>query len=83
VDDSEEYGMSNVARRITLIAAQVLGIDMSDVTSDTRLEGDTPMQRVEFFMALEEEFGSVIPSDAAERFFTVKDAIEFISAKQG
>ena len=41
------------------------------------------MQRVEFFMALEEEFGSVSPSDATERFFTVKDALEFISAKQG
>ena len=42
--------------------------------------GADSLDTVELVMAFEEEFGSEIPDDAAEKILTVKDAITFIEA---
>ncbi len=74
--------MSDVAKQVYKIVAQIMDIDLASMTPNTRLDtgSDFAMQRVELFMALEEEFGCEFPNDAAEHVLTVKDAIEFISA---
>ncbi|MBJ7415855.1 MAG: acyl carrier protein [Niveispirillum sp.] len=78
--------MSDVAERVKKIVVEHLGVDEAKVTDEASFIDDLgadSLDTVELVMAFEEEFGIEIPDDAAEKILTVKNAIEFISSKQG
>ena len=77
--------MSEVAEKITQIVVEHLGVDVSKVTPEASFIDDLgadSLDTVELVMAFEEAFNVEIPEDAAEKIATVKDAIDFISAKK-
>ena len=59
--------MSTIAEKVKKIVVEQLGV---------------AEDQVELVMALEEEFGSDIPDEDAEKLTTVGDAIKYIEGKQ-
>ncbi len=73
--------MSDTAERVKKIVVEHLGVDAAKVTDNASFIDDLgadSLDTVELVMAFEEEFGVVIPDDAAEKILTVKDAIDYI-----
>lgn len=77
--------MSEIEVKVKKIVVEHLGVDEGKVTLDASFVDDLgadSLDTVELVMAFEEEFGVEIPEDAAEKIATVKDAIEYITAKK-
>tara|TARA_B100000945_G_C19943664_1_gene395221 strand:- start:187 stop:438 length:252 start_codon:yes stop_codon:yes gene_type:complete len=77
----EKDGMSDVADRVKKIVLEHLGVEESQVTESASFIDDLgadSLDTVELVMAFEEEFGTEISDDAAEKILTVKDAIAYI-----
>lgn len=77
--------MSDVADRVRKIVVEHLNVDAEKVVEKASFIDDLgadSLDQVELVMAFEEEFGVEIPDDAAEKIATVKDAIDYIEAKQ-
>ena len=77
--------MSDTPDRVKKIVVEHLGVEEDKVTPDASFIDDLgadSLDIVELVMAFEEEFGVEIPDDAAEKITTVKDAIDYISAKK-
>lgn len=77
--------MSEIAEKVTKIVVEQLGVSEDQVTPEAKFIEDLgadSLDQVELVMALEEEFGSDIPDEAAEKLTTVGDAIAFIEASQ-
>ncbi len=73
--------MSDIAERVNKIVVEHLGVDASKVVEGASFIDDLgadSLDTVELVMAFEEEFGVVIPDDAAEKILTVKDAVDYI-----
>lgn len=73
--------MSDVAKRVTDIVVEHLGVDAGKVKPEASFIDDLgadSLDTVELVMAFEEEFNIEIPDDAAEKILTVQDAISFI-----
>lgn len=71
--------------KIKSIVADQLGVDESQVTEDASFVDDLgadSLDTVELIMAFEEEFDVEIPDEDAQKIKTVKDVIDYISAKQ-
>ena len=63
------------------IVVQHLNIDEAKVTENASFIDDLgadSLDTVELVMAFEEEFGTEIPDEAAEKILTIADAIRFI-----
>ncbi len=76
--------MSDIADRVKKIVVEHLGVEEAKVTPDASFIDDLgadSLDTVELVMAFEEAFSVEIPEDAAEKIATVKDAIEYITAK--
>ena len=76
--------MSDVADRVKKIVLEHLGVDESKVVDNASFIDDLgadSLDTVELVMAFEEEFGCEIPDDDAEKIMTIKNAIDFIEAK--
>ena len=77
--------MSEIAEKVKKIVVEQLGVAEDQVTPEAKFIEDLgadSLDQVELVMALEEEFGSDIPDEAAEKLTTVGDAIAFIEASQ-
>ena len=77
--------MSEIAEKVTKIVVEQLGVSEDQVTPEAKFIEDLgadSLDQVELVMALEDEFGSDIPDEAAETLTTVGDAIAFIEASQ-
>ena len=73
-----------VASKVKKIVADHLGIDESKITEEASFIDDLgadSLDTVELVMAFEEEFGSEISDNEAEKILTVGDAIKFIENK--
>ena len=73
--------MSDVADRVKKIVLEHLGVEESQVTENASFIDDLgadSLDTVELVMAFEEDFGTEISDDAAEKILTVKDAIAYI-----
>ena len=69
--------MSSVAEKVKKIVVDQVTIDakfIEDLGADS-------LDQVELVMALEEEFGSDIPDEDAEKMTTVGEAIKYIESK--
>ena len=76
--------MSEIAEKVTKIVVEQLGVAEDQVTPEAKFIEDLgadSLDQVELVMALEEEFGSDIPDEAAEKLTTVGDAIAYIESK--
>ena len=74
--------MTNTADRVKKIVAEHLGVEETKVTENANFIDDLGADSLdtgELVMAFEEEFGCVIPDEAAEKILTVKDAIDYLS----
>ena len=76
--------MSTTAEKVKKIVVEQLNVSEDQVTNDARIVEDLgadSLDQVELVMALEEEFGSDIPDEEAEKLATVGDAIKYIESK--
>ena len=74
----------DVASKVKKIVADHLGIEETKVTDESSFIDDLgadSLDTVELVMAFEEEFGSEISDNEAEKILTVGDAIKFIESK--
>ena len=74
----------NVPEKVKKIVADHLGVDEVKVTEEASFIDDLgadSLDTVELVMAFEEEFGSEISDNDAEKILTVGDAIKFIQSK--
>jgi acyl carrier protein len=78
----EDRSMSDTKERVVAIIADLLGVDVDEITPEARfredLEADS-LDLVELIMAFEEEFGGEISDEDAQKITTVGEAVSFIS----
>ncbi|HAK61411.1 MAG TPA: acyl carrier protein [Nitrospiraceae bacterium] len=76
--------MSDVEAKVKKIISEQLGVPDGDVKPESSFVNDLgadSLDTVELVMALEEEFGTEIPDEDAEKIATVQNAIDYIKAK--
>ena len=76
--------MSSVADKVKKIVVEQLGVSEDQVTPEAKFIEDLgadSLDQVELVMALEEEFGSEIPDEDAEKLTTGGDAIKYVEGK--
>ncbi|MDD3886014.1 MAG: acyl carrier protein [Victivallaceae bacterium] len=76
--------MSSVAEKVKKIVVEQLGVSEEQVTPEAKFIEDLgadSLDQVELVMALEEEFGSDISDEDAEKLTTVGDAIKYVESK--
>ena len=72
-----------VADKVKSIIVEQLGVDEEEVTPDASFVDDLgadSLDTVELVMALEEEFGTEIPDEEAEKLTTVQQAIDYVKS---
>ena len=75
--------MSTVFERVKKVVVDQLSVDEALVTENASFTADLgadSLDTVELVMAFEEEFGTEIPDEEAEKIATVKDAVNYIEA---
>ena len=82
-----DVGQSNSGLSLDTMRAYATGLGVAEdqVTEDAKFIDDLgadSLDQVELVMAFEEEFGSDIPDEDAEKLTTVGDAIKYIESKQ-
>jgi acyl carrier protein len=74
--------MAEIESKVKKIVAKNLDIDdESRITSESHFVDDLgadSLDQVELVMALEEEFSTEIPDEAAEKIHTISDAVKYI-----
>ena len=76
--------MSEISEKVKSIVAEQLGVKAEEVKDDAKFIDDLgadSLDTVELVMALEEEFGSEIPDEDAEKLTTVGEAVKYIEEK--
>ena len=77
--------MASVKERVIDIVSNQLGVSKDQITEETHFVNDIgadSLDTVELVMALEEEFGSEIPDEQAEKLQSVGDVIKYIEDLQ-
>ena len=75
--------MSTIEERVKKIVVEQLGVGEDQVGTDSSFVDDLgadSLDTVELVMALEEEFGTEIPDEEAEKITTVKQAVDYINS---
>ena len=75
--------MSSVEERVAKIVVEQLGVKEDEVKPESSFVDDLgadSLDTVELVMALEEEFGTEIPDEEAEKITTVQLAIDYVNA---
>ncbi len=70
--------------KVVAIIQEQLNLDGVDITESSSFKDDLGADSLDLFelvMALEEEFGTEIPSEDLEKIATVGDVIEYLKAK--
>jgi acyl carrier protein len=74
--------MSDIETRVKSVVVEQLGVEESEVTNAASFVDDLgadSLDTVELVMALEEEFGTEIPDEDAEKITTVQLAIDYVN----
>ncbi len=74
--------MSDIEARVKSVVVEQLGVEESEVTNAASFVDDLgadSLDTVELVMALEEEFGTEIPDEDAEKITTVQLAIDYVN----
>ncbi len=78
--------MSEIEARVKSVVIEQLGVEESEVKNESSFVDDLgadSLDTVELVMALEEEFGTEIPDEEAEKITTVQLAIDYVNNNQG
>ena len=78
--------MSDIEKRVKNVVVEQLGVDEAEVVNTAPFVDDLgadSLDTVELVMALEEEFGTEIADEDAEKITTVQLAIDYINSQQG
>ena len=78
--------MSDIEKRVKDVVVEQLGVDEAEVVNAASFVDDLgadSLDTVELVMALEEEFGTEIPDEEAEKITTVQLAIDYVKSNQG
>ncbi|MDE5680468.1 MAG: acyl carrier protein [Lachnospiraceae bacterium] len=70
--------------KVIAIIEEQLNLDGADITESSSFKDDLGADSLDLFelvMALEEEFGTEIPSEDLEKIATVGDVIEYLKSK--
>lgn len=73
--------MPTIEERVKKIIAEQLGVNETEITNESSFVDDLgadSLDTVELVMALEEEFGTEIPDEDAEKIATVQQAVEYV-----
>ncbi len=76
--------MSSVEERVKKIVVEQLGVNENEVSLGSSFVDDLgadSLDTVELVMALEEEFGTEIPDEQAEKITTVQHAVDYINSR--
>ena len=76
--------MSSVEERVKKIVVEQLGVNENEVSTGSSFVDDLgadSLDTVELVMALEEEFGTEITDEQAEKITTVQHAVEYINSQ--
>jgi len=77
--------MSDIETRVKSVVVEQLGVEESEVTNAASFVDDLgadSLDTVELVMALEEEFGTEIPDEEAEKITTVQLAIDYVNKSE-
>lgn len=77
--------MEDTLSRVKKVIVDQLGVTADQVSMEASFTEDLgadSLDTVELIMALEEEFDLEIPDEDAEKIQTVKNAIDYITARQ-
>ncbi|MEO6190900.1 MAG: acyl carrier protein [Saprospiraceae bacterium] len=77
--------MSTTSERVKKIIVDKLGVDESEVTTESSFVNDLgadSLDVVELIMEFEKEFDTSIPDDQAEKIQTVGQAIDYLEANK-
>lgn len=75
-----------IFNKIKTLIADNFNVDQDKITENTNFTNDLDadsIDLVEFILQLEDEFGSEIPDNEAEKIKTVGDAVSYIKSHQG
>lgn len=75
-----------IFNKIKDLIAENFDVDEDKITESTSFTDDLDadsIDLVEFILQLEDEFGSEIPDEEAEKIKTVGDAVSYIESHQG
>jgi acyl carrier protein len=75
--------MPTIEERVKKIIAEQLGVNEGEIANESSFVDDLgadSLDTVELVMALEEEFGTEIPDEEAEKITTVQQAVDYIQA---
>ena len=75
-----------IFNKIKDLIAENCDVDKDKITESTSFTDDLDadsIDLVEFILQLEDEFGSEIPDEEAEKIKTVGDAVSYIESHQG
>lgn len=73
--------MDNIEHRVRKIVAEQLGVNEADIKNESSFVDDLgadSLDTVELVMALEDEFGTEIPDEEAEKITSVQQAIDYV-----
>ncbi len=71
--------------KVKAIIEEKLNLESADITAETRFKEDLEVDSLDLFelvMALEEEFGTEIPTEELTKLTTVGSVINYIESKQ-
>ena len=74
---------ASIEERVKKIVIEQLGVKDEEVTNHASFVDDLgadSLDTVELVMALEEEFGTNIPDEDAEKITTIQQAVDYIKA---
>lgn len=77
---------TDVFERVKKVIVEQLSVDEDQVKAEASFTNDLgadSLDTVELVMAFEEEFGTEIPDEEAEKIQTVGDAVKFIEKSLG
>ena len=74
----------DIEDKVKKIIAEQLSVSEDKVVPEASFVGDLgadSLDTVELVMALEDEFGTEIPDEDAQKILTVKDAIDYVTSR--